>query len=109
MQLNDKETALVLAGLRLLQRDMAHLCALPDAIEEILADGKVDVGQELGDIDRLCEKINTTDDSLLDTIAELRDCLANWVEIADDEDKRDCDDEALEKSAEILRQRGRTV
>jgi hypothetical protein len=57
MKLNKRETALVLAGLRLLQESMAHKEILPSGIHDILVDADME-HCPLERIDRLCEKIN---------------------------------------------------
>lgn len=44
---------------------------------------------------------------LLDALAKVYNCLLNWVEIAEDHDKRQEDDEALKEAAVILRANGR--
>lgn len=46
-------------------------------------------------------------DELLDTIQDLHACLYNWVEIAEDEDKREEDDEALAAAKRHLLRAGR--
>ena len=39
-------------------------------------------------------------------VKQLRGCLSNWVEIADEEDLRDADQEALDAADQFLRNAG---
>ena len=64
--LNQRETALLLAGLRMLQRKLGEHEheGLPEGISEILLDGRIDPSSETSrarsvlQIDELCEAIN---------------------------------------------------
>lgn len=111
MSLNGRETALVLAGLRLLQRYFATESELPPAIRDILVETDME-NAPLTRIDRLCEKINIAGEDpdterLLDALAKTYNCLNNWVEIQDKEDAREEDAEALKEAATLLRAAGR--
>lgn len=62
MKLNKQETAMVLAGLRLLQGYVGGRVQCDTqfsfAVEEILADGEVNVGRVPQAVDALCERID---------------------------------------------------
>lgn len=108
MQLNKRETALILAGLRLLQDHWQNAKSLPNGLEEILDSANVRE-VPLARIDRLCEKINTNEDGnpAIDALAKCFDALGNWVEIQSEGDERASDQEALTAAAEVLRAAGR--
>lgn len=107
---NSKEKALILAGLRTLQENMVSggTKYLSQGVMDIL--DEVDIGEgAIDSIDSLCENVNMDDfaERALNIITTLRARLAGWVEIADEEDKREMDDVALEEARHFLLEAGR--
>ncbi|MFK3740919.1 hypothetical protein [Massilia sp. TN1-12] len=111
MNLNAKETALILAGLRTLQEQMVNggTRDLSAGVLETLDDADIAEGG-IDDIDSLCVKVNTDDSAerALNIIATLRARLAGWMEIADEEDERELDQIALDEADDFLLEAGRT-
>jgi hypothetical protein len=107
---NSQEKALILAGLRTLQENMVNggTKYLSQGVLEILDEADLCEGV-IDSIDSLCENVNMDDfaERALNVITTLRARLAGWVKIADEEDKRELDDVALDEARDFLLEAGR--
>ncbi|MGT2457648.1 hypothetical protein ACU4GI_32620 [Cupriavidus basilensis] len=112
--LDSQDHATILASLRVYQQSgQGNPARRSEAIHDIATNGGAVISLDAAGIDELCERLNVpgaTPEAIggaeLERVKRaLRQCaraLANWVEIADDEDKRDTDDEALAAARDIL-------